>query len=160
MTIRHPQSDKDWNEIITLLSAYRNAYADQICFPSFDEELQSLEKTYAGEGMYMFIATNDENRETIGCVALHHFSENTTEMRRLFVNSSYRGQHLGRKLAEHVIEVAHQLGYAYINLDTMHEMKAAQALYAQLGFEVIPPYHHQPPERLKCYQLELKNYRF
>lgn len=160
MTIRPPQSDQEWNEIRTLLRAYRDEFADEICFPSFEEELQSLEKTYAHEGMYMFVATNEENRETIGCVALHHFSNHTTEMRRLFVSPPCRGQHIGRKLALFVIGQAKQLGYEYVNLDTMLEMKAAQRLYMQLGFKSVSPYKHQPPDRLQCYQLSLKEYTF
>jgi len=35
-------------------------------------------------------------------------------------------------------------GYACVLLDTLDDMESARALYADLGFEEIPPYYQSP----------------
>ena len=78
------------------------------------------------------------------------------EMKRLYVKPAHRGRHLGRILAERIIAVAKESGFDKIILDTMVEMKAAQQLYDQLGFTMMPPYDHQDPERIVCYEKQLQ----
>lgn len=40
-------------------------------------------------------------------------------------------------------------------LDTMMEMKAAQKLYASMGFQVIPPYNNQDTGKVVCFEKKL-----
>ena len=47
-------------------------------------------------------------------------------------------------LADAVLEAARQAGYACVLLGTLSDMETARALYRDLGFEEIPPYHHNP----------------
>ena len=56
----------------------------------------------------------------------------------------FRGFGLGRQLAEAVLDIARQAGYACVLLDTLDDMEAARALYVELGFQEIPPYYHNP----------------
>ena len=51
---------------------------------------------------------------------------------------------IGRMLAEAVLGAARQAGYACVLLDTLSDIEIARALYRDLGFEEIPPYHHNP----------------
>ncbi len=67
-------------------------------------------------------------------------------MKRLYVRKAFRGFGLGRRLAEKILDVARLAGYASVLLDTLDDMEAARALYAELGFEEIPPYYHSPIE--------------
>ena len=65
-------------------------------------------------------------------------------MKRLYVRRAFRGFGLGRQLAEATLDIARRGGYANVLLDTLDEMESARVLYADLGFEDIPPYYHNP----------------
>jgi ribosomal protein S18 acetylase RimI-like enzyme len=65
-------------------------------------------------------------------------------MKRLYVRKAFRGFGLGRELAEAMLDCARQAGYACVLLDTLDDMESARALYADLGFEEIPPYYQSP----------------
>ena len=66
-------------------------------------------------------------------------------MKRLFVRQEFRGQRLGLKLAQHIIDEARSIGYTTMRLDTVRgPMDNAIALYRLLGFREIPPYYENP----------------
>ena len=60
------------------------------------------------------------------------------------MRKAFRGFGLGRLLTEAILDAARQAGYASVLLDTLNEMDTARNLYADLGFEEIPPYYHNP----------------
>ena len=115
-------------------------------FQQFDAELAGLPGEYAEPRGALLLATVDG--EVAGCCALRPLDTadypNTSEMKRLYVRKAFRGFGLGRLLAEAVLDAARRAGYASVLLDTLSEMDVARSLYADLGFEEIPPYYHNP----------------
>lgn len=119
------------------------------------DHIQSL---YSKPGKVKLIALTEDG-EIAGCVAYQEFAPGIAEMKRLYVTPQHRRHHLGRMLTEAIIRLAREKGYQQIYLDTMPVMKAAQSLYQQLGFQIIPPYNHQELNGMICYGLDLKSYR-
>ncbi len=74
-----------------------------------------------------------------GCVALRPYSENTVELKRLFVYPAARGKGLGLLLMNEAISQARNLGYKKIHLDTLKtKMPSAVRMYQALGFVEVP----------------------
>lgn len=125
-------------------------YADtldiDLDFQGFANELTDLPGDYAEPRGNLVLAMVEG--AVAGCCALRPIDDvdyaNACEMKRLFVRKAFRGFGLGRLLVDHTLTAAAQLGYVCILLDTLDSMESARALYADFGFEEIPPYYHNP----------------
>ena len=134
------------------IDAVRELFAEYVrtvdapaCFVGFEQELASLPGEYR-----LFLAEGDA-----GCVALRRLAPDSAEMKRLYVRPAQRGKGLGRALAECAIAAARDAGCARIVLDTLPQMREAQALYALLGFKPIGPYLREPTPGALCFELKL-----
>jgi GNAT superfamily N-acetyltransferase len=65
-------------------------------------------------------------------------------MKRLYVRKPFRRFGLGRQLAEAMLDAARVGGYHSVRLDTLDDMEAARQLDAELGFQEVAPYYHNP----------------
>ena len=119
----------------------------------FELELSSLPGKYAPPQGRLLVAQGDT--QLAGTVALRPLSEGTCEMKRLFVRNPYRGQGLGRKLVERIIDEARMIGYRRMHLDTLASMTEAVNLYKSTGFQVIPAYYHNPLPNVVYFELDL-----
>lgn len=102
------------------------------CFEGLERELNQLPGGYAPPTGGLWLAVNGTS--AVGCVALRKLGPRVAELKRLYVRAPFRGQGLGRQLAERAIAGARRRGYVKLRLNTMPGMKAARALYRTLGF--------------------------
>jgi ribosomal protein S18 acetylase RimI-like enzyme len=151
-TIRPPQTQEEWDIIPGLLMDYKHEFDDETCFTSFEEELADIRKVYTALGNYFIIASENSGKKIVGFVGMRTFSPGVAEMKRLYVVPSHRGNQLGKKLALEIISYTKENNFNSMLLDTMHEMRAAQRLYQQLGFSIVKPYHNQDPSKVVCYE--------
>jgi GNAT superfamily N-acetyltransferase len=65
-------------------------------------------------------------------------------MKRLYVRSSFRGQGIGKLLAEQIVMEARAIGYQIMRLDTLASLRPAIQLYESLGFMRCAAYNETP----------------
>jgi len=63
---------------------------------------------------------------------------------------------LGRLLAHEAIDVAHELYYTLMRLDTLNRLTEAMQLYESLGFRKTEPYYENPLPGVVYWELDLK----
>jgi len=76
-------------------------------------------------------------------------------MKRMYVRPSFRGQGLGRILAQDIIAEARKRRYRKMRLDSLSSMREALSLYESLGFVQIDAYRLNPVEGAVFLELNL-----
>ena len=134
----------DW--VRQLFVEYQGDLGIDLGFQGFSAELLTLPGEYAAPYGALLLALVDG--EAAGCCAFRPLIDadhgNACEMKRLFVRRAFRGLGLGRLLVDATLMHARQAGYDAMLLDTLRDMEAARALYAEAGFEEVAPYYHNP----------------
>ena len=148
------ESSRQIETIRQLFLEYAKSLNFDLCFQGFDKELEQLPGKYAAPDGRLLLALYEE--KTAGCVALWKVNDQVCEMKRLWVRPEFRGQKIGRQLAEFVIEQARLIGYAKMKLDTIDSMTAAIKLYVSLGFKSTSAYRYNPVEGAEYMELKLK----
>jgi putative acetyltransferase len=138
-----------------LFLEYAQSLGFSLCFQNFDKELAGLPGDYAPPEGRLLLAEYES--QLAGCVALHKLALGICEMKRLYLRPLFRGQGLGRALAERIIGEARQIGYQRMRLDTVEPvMKDAVAMYRKLGFKEVAPYRANPIAGAMYMELELQ----
>jgi len=100
----------------------------------FDEELATLPGVYAPPAGRLLLAMQDG--QPAGCVCLKAHDATTSELKRLYVRPTFRGQNIGLQLVKLLKEEARQSRYQRIVLDSHSSMKKAHAIYQEVGFRL------------------------
>ena len=148
------ESPQQISQARELFLEYAQSLSFSLCFQNFDKELAGLPGDYASPEGRLLLAFQET--QLAGCVALHKLEPVTCEMKRLYLRPQFRGNGLGRVLAERIIAEARQIGYQHMRLDTVEPvMKDAVAMYRKLGFKEIAPYRSNPIAGAMYMELEL-----
>lgn len=126
------------------LVQYKEEYKQRV-FDFTVRCFEELGKKFEPEGRHYFY--NDieksfvsfycllDDEKLIGTVALKKIDDYTVELKALYLDKSYRGQHLGSRLINVAIDEARKLGCKSIVLDSMSKYKEALRLYEKCGFK-------------------------
>ncbi len=154
MKLIQATSEAEIQDARTLFEEYHEWLGLNLCFQNFDKELASLPGEYVPPHGRLLLASKDDR--VAGCIALRKLDEGTCEMKRLYVRPDFQGTGLGRLLAESLIEVAREIGYQRMRLDTLPgKMDRAIAMYRRLGFKNIEPYYFNPVQGAAFMELDL-----
>ncbi len=155
MTIRITEArwPDDRAFVETLFREYVASLAEDISFQNVDDELAGLPGKYARPTGVVLIAR--DHNEAAGAIAYRMVEPGVCEMKRLYVRPAFRGNGLGRELANELIEDARERGYRTMLLDTLASMQPARALYRDLGFAPVEPYYDNPLPGVMYMALEL-----
>jgi len=158
MKLKQVSSEDDVEQARGLFEEYAAWLGFSLCFQDFDQELAELPGDYAPPNGRLLLAV--EADRVAGCVALREIGEGIGEMKRLYVRPEFRGQGLGRRLTETIVEAARDLGYLRLRLDTLPgRMDQAIAIYRSLGFKDIERYNNNPYEAATFMELVLDQAR-
>ncbi len=147
------ESDADYAAGRALIEEYAAGLGVDLCFQNLSEELANLRAVYGPPGGCLLLVRRNDTM--CGCIAIRRLQAGVCEMKRLYVRPEGRGEGIGRRLAEAAIAQAKHLGYTRMVLDTLPQMRSAQALYASLGFREIAGYYENPLADLRYLALDL-----
>ena len=129
--------------IKSLFKAYLGELNEDLCFQSFNSEIDNPLYKYSAPTGALFIAYY--NAIPVGCIALQPLQEaQTCEMKRLYVEPQYRNLKIGGALVKVLLQEAQLLGYTTMKLDTLERLQAAIQLYQKIGFETVTAYYDNP----------------
>lgn len=142
ITIGPAQVPGDIESVRDLFVEYQQWLGVDLCFQGFDEELATLPGKYGAPQGRILLAKEEDN--VAGGVALRPLGNDVCEMKRLYVREPWRGQGLGRRLAEEIVSAGRKIGYAAMQLDTEKRLREAITLYLDMGFVEIGAYYENP----------------
>lgn len=154
--IRRAHSARDIRLAHALFVEYAQWLQVDLCFQGFEQELATLPGAYAPPRGRLLLA--GAPGAAFGCIALRPLDAGSccggtpprrtegsiAEVKRLYVQSPYRHQGWGQRLAIALLDEARAMGYRELRLDTFDWMTAARALYSGLGFREGEPYYDNP----------------
>jgi len=96
--------------------------------------------------------------EVDGCIVgmggLKKLRDDVGEIKRMYIQPSFRGRGYGRKLLNKLLEKGREFGFSTFRLETSRFMEAAQRIYHSAGFVEIGEYPEvETPVVLRQYQV-------
>ena len=146
-------SPRDIEAARALFQEYAAGLSVDLCFQNFAEELATLPGNYSPPTGCLLLAK--AAGRNIGCIAVRQLEPQVAELKRLYLQPSFRDRGIGKALVQHALAFAREAGYCVIRLDTLREMKSAIALYTACGFKEISPYNAGGPESIQFFELKL-----
>lgn len=146
---------KDFFEALMLTKKFYKYINIQFPFVGDSDMLEEFIKIYSNPDGGFIIATN-EKEEVIGGVGIREVSNDTCELKRLFVDPNYFRNGIGEKLCRKIIALADELGFDKICLDTEEKYLPANKLFRKLGFIETERYLNNPSEESIFFEYKIK----
>lgn len=133
-----------------LIVPYEESLKESL-FEFYSECFPGIGKPFEPEGRHSFYNRIPEYFESFWCltvdgsvkgsVAVRRFSDDTAELKALYISEELRGQGYGHKLFDKAISHAREQGYKRVVLDSMKSYTSARRLYDRYGFKEIESYN-------------------
>ena len=82
--------------------------------------------------------------EPVGCAALKRLDDHTAEIKRVYVAPEARGKGVARAILARLEQIAQDVGYTRLRMDTGARQPASVALFSSSGYERIADYNGNP----------------
>jgi putative acetyltransferase len=135
-----PATNDDRDAVASLVSTVLQEYGLKTEPCSTDSDLADLEFHYNNRGGRFDVLETDTH-EIVGCVGLYPVDTHSVELRKMYLRKDVRGKGLGKKLLDHAVTSAKQMGYKRVTLETSGVLKEAIKLYTKYGFEPFVAQH-------------------
>lgn len=137
-----PDDSEGLQTIREMFEEYQRALGIDLCFQSFQEELDGLPGKYGPPTGTLYLVYDEDGLGA--CGALRPLEDGACEIKRLYVRPSHRRRGIARSLSLKLLEDAKSLGYSTVKLDTLARLPGAVPLYQSLGFAETHPYNFNP----------------
>jgi len=134
-----PATNSDSDEIKAVVFGVLREYGLQPDPVSTDEDLESIEAHYSGNGGFFGVV--EEGNRIVATIGLFRVDETTCELRKMYALPNQRGKGLGKKLMEFALTKAREMGFKRVVLETASPLKEAIGLYKRFGFRNFEPEH-------------------
>jgi putative acetyltransferase len=98
-----------------------------------DADLSDIEHFYFQRGGAFYVL-EEKDGSIIGAYGLYPIDRETCELRKMYLQRSYRGKGWGKFLLEHALSQARNLHFKKVILETASVLKEAINLYKSYGF--------------------------
>lgn len=133
-------TNEDRHNIETLVFGVLAEYGLQPDPNGTDSDLHDITKSYLENGGLFDVLLN-EHGKIVGSIALFAMPNHTCELRKMYLHPTARGLGHGRRLLDHALLRAAELGFLRVTLETASALKEAIALYERYGFKPYTPDH-------------------
>ncbi|HDR2751861.1 TPA: GNAT family N-acetyltransferase [Enterobacter asburiae] len=123
-------------DIINLIAAL-DRYQNEL-YPAESNHLLDLSELKEENLILMVI--RDQQLTAVGCGAVVLNGDGTGEMKRVYIDPTHRGQHLGETLLAALEDEALSRHCHTVRLETGIKQHAAVRLYERCGYEMRPPF--------------------
>jgi GNAT superfamily N-acetyltransferase len=129
--IKTDSSNPDFIELVVLLDQYLAIIdGEEHAFYAQFNTIQKLQ--------HVIVAY--KNNVPVGCGAIKNYSEDTAEVKRMFVMEEYRGQGIAKHILSELEIWAAALNFSYCVLETGKKQPDAIKLYQKSNYLIIPSY--------------------
>ena len=148
--LRTDSSNTDFRSLVVLLDKYLSVInGEKDSFFAAFNTIDALQN--------VIVAFDQE--KPVGCGAFKPYSNDSAEIKRMFVLEEYRGQGIAQGVLTALETWASQSGFSTCVLETSKTMQPAVRLYEKCGYVVIPNYgQYQGVETSVCMQKTLHDH--
>jgi putative acetyltransferase len=129
--VRTDSTDHNFKELILLLDKELNdQYGNK---QNYYDRFNRIEECKT-------VVIAKSNNSPIGCGCFKTLTDDTVEIKRMFVNKNYRRQGISKKILTELETWAIELGYDFALLETGYKQKEAIGLYEKNGYRKTDNY--------------------
>jgi GNAT superfamily N-acetyltransferase len=100
-----------------------------------DADLDDPQKYYIESGGMFYVLL--DNNKIIGTIGILNPGNNIAELKRLYVDKSFRNKGYGSQLIDKAIQFCKETGFKTIKLNSDRIFEDAHKLYIQKGFKIV-----------------------
>ena len=140
---RHREVGELFKEYTDMLIEGDQEFAEYLKIQKYDKELENPASKYGMPEGRLYLAYVGE--KLAGCVGLKKLDEEgQCELKRMYVRPQFRGNKMGDRLLDVIMQDAKEIGYKAMLLDTLPFLQSAIRMYQRRGFYEIPCYNDSP----------------
>lgn len=146
--LRTDSSNTDFQSLVVLLDKYLSV---------INGEKDSFFAAFNTINALQNVVVAFDQEKPVGCGAFKPYSDDSVEIKRMFVAEEYRRQGIAQGVLSALEIWASELGFSICILETSKSMLPAVHLYQKYGYAVIPNYgQYRDVESSVCMEKHLR----